>query len=197
MDVGQRAAGHEHVYVAGDACTVTGAESPCWFQMRLWSQARLMGLNAALHMAGEADELNTGMSFELFAHVTRMFGFKVVLLGRFNGQGLGQDYERVIKQREVSTAGVAALHGTGPADGEAAASSDAAPKLDVEVLVRSTPGVEYVKLVVHHGRVVGAMLIGDTDLEETFENLILNQLDVSAYGEHLLDPDVDIEDYFD
>ena len=43
----------------------------------------------------------------------------------------------------------------------------------------------------------GALLIGDTDLEETFENLILNQLDLSAYGEDLLDPNIDIEDYFD
>jgi hypothetical protein len=27
--------------------------------------------------------------------------------------------------------------------------------------------------------------------------LILNQLDLSAYGEDLLNPDIDIEDYFD
>ena len=47
------------------------------------------------------------------------------------------------------------------------------------------------------GRVQGALLIGDTDLEETFENLILNQIDVSALGEDLINPDIDIEDYFD
>jgi len=44
---------------------------------------------------------------------------------------------------------------------------------------------------------VGAVLIGDTDLEETFENLILNQMDLTPYGEELLNPDIDIEDYFD
>ena len=38
---------------------------------------------------------------------------------------------------------------------------------------------------------------GDTELEETFENLLLNQLDVSSYGESLLDPNIDIADYFD
>ena len=43
----------------------------------------------------------------------------------------------------------------------------------------------------------GAILIGETDLEETFENLILNQMDLSIYGEDLLDPNIDIEDYFD
>lgn len=43
----------------------------------------------------------------------------------------------------------------------------------------------------------GAILIGETDLEETFENLILNQIDLSSFGEGLLDPNVDIEDFFD
>lgn len=47
------------------------------------------------------------------------------------------------------------------------------------------------------GKMQGAILIGETDLEETFENLILNQMDLSSYGEDLLDPSVDIEDYFD
>ncbi len=58
-------------------------------------------------------------------------------------------------------------------------------------------GVEYVKIVIYEGKVQGALLIGETELEETFENLILNQIDVSAYGEDLINPDIDIEDYFD
>ena len=45
------------------------------------------------------------------------------------------------------------------------------------------------------GRMCGAVLIGETELEETFENLILNQLDLSRYGEDLLTQD--IEDFFD
>mgnify|MGYP001797190906 FL=1 len=44
---------------------------------------------------------------------------------------------------------------------------------------------------------IGAVLIGDTDMEETFENLILNKLDISRIEDSLLDPDIDIEDYFD
>lgn len=51
--------------------------------------------------------------------------------------------------------------------------------------------------MVSGGRVQGALLIGETDLEETFENLILNQIDVSMFGENLINPDIDIEDYFD
>uniref|UniRef100_A0A1I8H3N9 Pyr_redox_2 domain-containing protein n=1 Tax=Macrostomum lignano TaxID=282301 RepID=A0A1I8H3N9_9PLAT len=68
---------------------------------------------------------------------------------------------------------------------------------EYEALLRVTPGVEYVKCVMHNGRMQGCVLIGETDLEETFENLILNQLDLSQFGEHLLDPGVDIDDYFD
>ncbi|RXN05140.1 pyridine nucleotide-disulfide oxidoreductase domain-containing 1 [Labeo rohita] len=68
---------------------------------------------------------------------------------------------------------------------------------DHELLLRCTKGQEYVKVVLTGGRMVGAVLIGDTDLEETFENLILNQMDLSRYGEELLNPNIDIEDYFD
>lgn len=83
---------------------------------------------------------------------------QVVLLGKFNAQGLGSDHE---------------------------------------LLLRCTKGMEYVKVVLSRGCMMGAVLIGDTDLEETFENLILNQMDLSSYGEELLNPNIDIEDYFD
>ena len=57
--------------------------------------------------------------------------------------------------------------------------------------------MEYLKLVVQDGKLHGAVLIGETEMEETIENLILNQLDVSRFGENLLNPDVDIDDYLD
>ena len=63
--------------------------------------------------------------------------------------------------------------------------------------IRFKYGIEYVKLVLHRGLVVGAVLIGHTDLEETIENLILNQTDVSCYGIDILQPDFEIDDYFD
>ena len=83
----------------------------------------------------------------------------MVLLGKYNSQGLSRD--------------------------------------EHELLLRVTKDVEYVKTVMVDGRMVGAILIGDTDLEETFENLILNRMDLSRFGEGLLDPNVDIEDFFD
>ncbi|XP_061663401.1 pyridine nucleotide-disulfide oxidoreductase domain-containing protein 1 [Syngnathoides biaculeatus] len=148
------------VYAAGDVCSACWKHSPLWQQMRLWTQARQMGWHAGRCMAARvlSEPIELDFCFELFSHITKFFNYKVVLLGKFNAQGLGSDYE---------------------------------------LLLRCTKGQEYVKVVLQGGRMVGAVLIGETDLEETFENLILNRMDLTAYGEDLLNPDVDIEDYFD
>ncbi|XP_058936689.1 pyridine nucleotide-disulfide oxidoreductase domain-containing protein 1 isoform X1 [Kogia breviceps] len=148
------------IYAAGDICTASWQLSPVWQQMRLWTQARQMGWYAAKCMAAASvgESIDMDFSFELFAHVTKFFNYKVVLLGKYNAQGLG---------------------------------------LDHELILRCTKGQEYIKAVLQNGRMMGAVLIGETDLEETFENLILNQMNLSAYGEDLLDPNIDIEDYFD
>ncbi|XP_044133987.1 pyridine nucleotide-disulfide oxidoreductase domain-containing protein 1 [Bufo gargarizans] len=150
----------KNVYAAGDVCTAGWTPSPHWQQMRLWTQARQMGWYAAKCMAADRldEAIDMDFCFELFAHVTKFFNYKVILLGKYNAQGLGTDHE---------------------------------------LLLRCTKGQEYVKVVMQNGRMMGAVLIGETDLEETFENLILNQMDLSAYGEDLLDPNIDIEDYFD
>jgi thioredoxin reductase len=67
------------VYAAGDCCTVTledeGGEH--YFQMRLWTQARSMGTYAAQTLCGRAEEFGMDAQFDLFAHITRFFGYKV------------------------------------------------------------------------------------------------------------------------
>ena len=130
--------------------------------MRLWSQARILGVRAAQCMTEHSKQtepvpLEIDISMELFTHVTHFCGFKVVLLGLFNGQRLSH----------------------------------------YDVLLRIKEGSEYIKAVVANGRLMGVLLIGDTDLEETFENLLLNDIDVSLYGDSLLDPNIDLADYFD
>eukprot|EP00960_Hanusia_phi_P026501 746286-Hanusia_phi.AAC.2 len=153
------------VFAAGDVCSIQldscdqGNEGGSWFQMRLWSQARQQGMWAAYCMVGRADPLRS--PFDLFAHATYFFGYKVVLLGRYNGQGLdkGSSHFRVLKREQA--------------------------------------GQEFVRVILFEGRIEGAVLFGDTDLEETFENLILNRLDVSFLGDRLLDPSLDLEDFFD
>lgn len=148
------------MFAAGDVCTASWEHAAHWFQMRLWTQARQMGMYAAKSMVASltGEEVLQDFCFELFSHVTRFFGFKVVLLGLYNGQTFDGQYE---------------------------------------VLLRVTKGTEYIKLVMKDGKMQGAVLIGETDLEEMCENLILNQLDLSIYGKDLLNPDIDIEDYFD
>ena len=63
--------------------------------MRLWTQARQMGAYAARCMAAHASggTITLDFCFELFTHVTTFFGYKVVLLGLYNGQTLGKDYQ--------------------------------------------------------------------------------------------------------
>lgn len=148
------------VYAAGDVCTAGWDVAEHWHQMRLWTQARQMGMYVAKCMASSVNDepILQDFCFELFSHVTKLFGFKVILLGLFNGQKLGSEYE---------------------------------------LLLRVTKGKEYVKIVLKDGKMQGAILIGETDLEEMCENLILDQLDLTPFGEDLLNPDIDIEDYFD
>lgn len=149
-----------NVYAAGDICFAGWEWTPHWFQMRLWTQARQMGAMAGKSMAARAtaQECYPDFCFELFGHVTQLFGYQVVLLGNYNGQKLDNKYE---------------------------------------ALLRVTQDKEYIKYVMVDGRLHGAILIGDTGLEETTENLILNQLDLTPYGDDILNPDIDIEDYFD
>ena len=64
-----------------------------------------------------------------------------------------------------------------------------------QVLVRRSED-EFVKIILENNRVVGAVLIGkDMEDAETFENLILNEIDVR--GIDLLNNQLDLADYFD
>jgi pyridine nucleotide-disulfide oxidoreductase domain-containing protein 1 len=148
------------IFAAGDVCTAGWEHSKFWHQMKLWTQARQMGMMAGKSMIAQHrnEEIYQDFCFELFSHVTKLFGFQVVLLGKFNGQGLDDDYD---------------------------------------LLFRITPDKEYIKFVLKEGKLVGALLIGETGLEETCENLILNQIDLTPFGDDILNPNIDIEDYFD
>jgi pyridine nucleotide-disulfide oxidoreductase domain-containing protein 1 len=220
--------GSPYVYAAGDAASVLwpraaalksnqdrgfqsvlekGAKVPLWFQMRLWSQARMQGEYAArcmlqrrdsLESEDEGDDVAGGLAFDLFAHSTFFLGFKVILLGLYNGQGLGSAYEHALRSQLVATS--TGLERIDQAQKEKAAQL-IGESASVQVQLRITPGKEYIKIIILHGRVVGALLVGDTDLEETLEHLIMNRLDLRQ-GEDgsildLLNPDIDIEDYFD
>jgi Rubredoxin NAD+ reductase C-terminal domain len=125
---------------------------------------------------------------------------KVVLLGRYNAQGLGSRVETAARTTLFTKEGLDIQSEEYSVEldlnaGRMEANLQNTRK--VEIWTRTTPGKEYVKVVIFCGKVVGALLMGDTGLEEVFENLILNRLDVSRLGVDLLDPTLDLEDYFD
>ena len=161
-----RCVSDERVFAAGDVASTSRNDDPRthWFQMRLWAQARTSGTYVARVMTGDADAAALGFNYEIFAHTTRFFGLKVILLGLYNGQKL---------------------------EGE--------PESDVVMYTRSEtePEPTFVRVLLLRGRMMGAVLVGETGLEETFENLILGGVDLSRFGPELLDPEFDVADYFD
>ncbi|XP_066260629.1 pyridine nucleotide-disulfide oxidoreductase domain-containing protein 1 [Euwallacea similis] len=150
----------DKIYAAGDICSANWDLAKHWFQMKLWTQARQMGCYAAKCMSGDLnkEQILQDFCFEIFTHSTKLFGYKVILLGLYNGQKLDNKYE---------------------------------------VLLRTTKGMEYIKFIIQDHKLQGAVLIGETDLEEMCENLVLNQINLEPYGDDILNPDIDIEDYFD
>jgi hypothetical protein len=161
------------VFCAGDAADCqwghldSDGGASHWFQKRLWTQARTLGAFAGRCMSlglydSDPSLSLQGFNLDLFAHCTTFFNKKVVLLGRYNGQGLERD--------SVS---------------------------DMTSYQRVDSNNTFIRVLLRQGMMVGAIIIGDTDLEETFENLIMNGTDLSMFGPHVLDPDFDIEEYFD
>ncbi|QDZ17579.1 FAD/NAD(P)-binding domain-containing protein [Chloropicon primus] len=150
------------VYAAGDVCTLDEENlGPQFFQIRLWSQARMMAEFAAHCMTDSKEAEFLDLGFDLFTHVTHFFGSKVILLGLYDGQRLAGE-----------------------------------PEKDKVLYTRETEDT-FVRVLLLRGRMQGAVLVGETDLEEVFENLILGGIDLSRFGPEMLDPENDIEDFFD
>ena len=112
----------------------------------------------------------------------------MVLLGRYNAQGLGDNYEVLLRVTPGSDSfGLWFMRSRSVQRCSSALCN-----------VQCTrAGVEYIKCVVSGGRMVGALLLGETGLEEAFENLIANAIDVEPFADRLLDPELEIDDFFD
>ena len=206
----QTSGGGGRIFAAGDVATVLWPRALAaargvpllWHQKRTWSQALASGLHAARCMAGAVDALEAadgGVAFELFHHQTQVAGRRVALLGAVGGTGgsggwgggggaqaLARAVERDAKdhQGEVGQGG----------------QSEGGQKDISAILVRAAPGDSFAQVLVLDGAVVGALLVGDTGLDETMENLMLNRTKcVGADGQllDLLNADVDVDDFFD
>ncbi len=69
------------IFAAGDCCSYQPQtrSTTYFYQMKLWTQARIMGMYTAQCMADMEEEYGLDSQFELFAHITRFFGYKVSL----------------------------------------------------------------------------------------------------------------------
>eukprot|EP01135_Chromosphaera_perkinsii_P009364 Nk52_evm40s1737 gene=Nk52_evmTU40s1737 len=183
VNLQMQSVGDPNVYAAGDCCSCDlwetlsnfqsdSGPSKLFFQMRLWNQARHMGFYAAQSM---------------FMHT------KTELLEANNNHNLvsSNDFYFELFSHTTRFFGFKVIL-LGLYNWRTMADD-----MPVNAIVRVNEDKEYIKLCVCEGRIVGAVLVGDTGLEEMIENLILNQTDVSQYGETLLDPNIDIEDFFD
>lgn len=153
------------IYAAGDIVSCEKwPSSDLWFQMRLWTQARQMGCYAAKCILSHIENQDPSIyfNFDCFTHCTSFFGYRVVLLGKFNGQFMDETRHR-----------------------------------ECEAIVRINPGRDYIKILLLHNKIIGAVLVGNSGLEETIENLIHDGIDVGAFKERLLDDSIDIDDFFD
>lgn len=153
------------IYAAGDIVSCEKWQpSDLWFQMRLWTQARQMGSYTAKCILSHIENRDPSIysSFDCFTHCTTFFGYKIVLIGKFNGQFI-----------------------------------DSTKYRDCEVIVRTNPGKDYIKILLLYDKIVGAILVGNCGLEETIENLVHDAIDVSAFKDRLLDDSIDIDDFFD
>ncbi|KAA8495594.1 Pyridine nucleotide-disulfide oxidoreductase domain-containing protein 1 [Porphyridium purpureum] len=191
------------IYAAGDCSRVNtnslSAESN-WFQMRLWSQARKAGHCAAQSIytaiqrefpehIPDAAHLASGLEFELFAHATQFFGRRVVLLGLYGAQNLSSRAYMIKNERSVLD-----VEQMGGGEGEGKEGDNDGSGGDEEAEQKSP---FFVRVVLQDGVMRGALLVGETGREETYENLILSRFPVENFGNQLVDPSFDLADIFD
>jgi hypothetical protein len=192
-----------HIYAVGDCCVVQRSSAieedapPLWFQMRLWSQAKMMGARAGRSILRElcAEHRRTQQE------VPRECNSSVYGLAKSSTAEVVPclsdieplDMELFCHVTEfcgvkVVLLGLYRVH-----------------KLEnVHVLESLRPadeehptGWQYIRAILYENRLVGAVLLGETGLEGVYEHLMLNRMDVSFLGAALVDGSLELDDYFD
>jgi len=162
----------------------------------------------------------------MFGHSTYFLRKRVVLLGLYNAQKLtssplnqfvvtergllkegGKNFERVAKEGGRDGEDVELVKGK---EEDTSAENESKFKGafaneekvvgtegEIKILTRVTRD-EYTKVVVKGGRIVGAMMVGESaTMADTFEQVMLSRINIDALDFDLLDDAVNIEDYFD
>lgn len=173
VSAGKLKTSNESVFAAGDCTTVVvdGNENMGrdWFQKYLWTQAWTAGLVAGRSMAAEMASKSEEADIGM---EFELFAHSTRFLGVpvvFLGRYSAQGITREYKMLEAQ----------GESEGPASQAG-------------------FVRVVLVDGRIRGALLVGSAvDRSETYENLILDQLQVEHLGAAMVDLDNDIADYFD
>ncbi|CAK9290943.1 unnamed protein product [Gordionus sp. m RMFG-2023] len=150
--------------------------------------------------------------FELFTHTTRFFDQKVILLGHFNPILSDQYHDFKSHKSKVQQANQTGIEFMFRIESdqyiELVLSRSRESRLKfcedetaiLEAIDSKTDDIsQAIGSINLNGPLYirGAILIGETGLEETIENLILNGTDIAPFGQELLNPNIDIEDFFD
>lgn len=67
----------------------------------------------------------------------------------------------------------------------------------VKLGIRIIQNKEYIKFFFFDSFLYGAILVGDTELEDCVENLILNHIKVDYMFDYIMHPEFNLADYFD
>ena len=126
-----------------------------------------------------------------------LISLKIILLGSFNLQKFLPEADekdvRILSRKFIDDGSSSSISSSSIEDANKNNNEEKGEEYFTYLCSNST----FIRVVTYKGKVVGAVLVGETNLEETFENLIQDKIDVSHLENDLLDPDVDIEDYFD
>lgn len=67
----------------------------------------------------------------------------------------------------------------------------------IKVGIRIIKDKEYIKFFFYDKYLYGAILVGETELEDCVENLILNEMDISYMYDYIMNPEFNLADYYD
>lgn len=125
------------------------------------------------------------LSLDLFAHNTQFFGYQVTLLGKFRLE----EFDKKFYDTKTFQYGNITVILYSPKPGRS----------ENFVIIRERSMEQFIRVILDSstGKMIGAILIGEVDLQETFENLILNGIDLRPFAFDILNPNFDVEDFFD
>lgn len=148
-----------HIYAAGDVAQVFDPLTGQTILDSLWNPARQQGNIAGMNMTGKREVYQKEIAY----NVTRLAGVTTTVIGMLGGSPDEQDLVDIAR-------------------GE----SETFRKLPNAIAMKTGSEINQVRVMVAEKALVGALVMGDQTLARPLKELILNQVDISAVRERLL-----------